>query len=88
MNTLAPAPMLRIRSVAEAHGIGLSTVWWYVKIGLLPPPVKIGERSVAWPSDELAAIIAARRSGQKNEHVKQLVTKLVAQRSAVAPNAA
>ncbi len=41
------------RQVAERYGIGRSTVWQWVKDGLLPGPVKFGQRCTRWDSDEL-----------------------------------
>jgi len=42
MNTL-----LRVKKVMDVMGISRSTVYLRIKQGLMPPPVKIGERSSA-----------------------------------------
>lgn len=82
MTTLTALPsMLRERAVMDATGLARSTVWWYAKNGLLPSPIKIGERCVAWDASEIAAIMAARRRGADNEQVRQLVKQLEAARA-------
>lgn len=41
------------RQVAERYGIGRSTVWQWVKDGILPAPIGFGQRCTRWDSDEL-----------------------------------
>jgi predicted DNA-binding transcriptional regulator AlpA len=43
---------LRAKDVARVYGIGLSTVWHYVKQGLLSP-IKISERVTVFDIKEL-----------------------------------
>ncbi|KHF24517.1 transcriptional regulator [Solemya velum gill symbiont] len=43
------------KQVAERYKIGRSTVWQWVKDGLLPSPVKFGQRVTRWDSDDLDA---------------------------------
>lgn len=40
--------MVRAQLIADFLGIGLSTVWYWVKIGRLKPPVRIGARTSVW----------------------------------------
>ena len=61
---------------------GNSNSSFYEKIadGLFTPPVKIGERSSAWPDYEVDAIIAAIIRGESEEQIKELVKNLVESR--------
>ena len=50
----------------------------------MPAPVKLGERCAAWPSDEIAAINAARIAGKTDAEIRELVAQLEQQRAAKA----
>ena len=52
--------ILRIRSLRDKSGRGISTIWDDVKSGVLPPPIHIGERAVGWKESEIDACLAAR----------------------------
>ncbi len=39
---------LRVKSVAKRLDIGESSVWKYVKDGILPKPIKISARTSVW----------------------------------------
>lgn len=54
-----------------------------IKDGLMTPPVRLGENSVAWPESEILAINAARIAGKSVADIKALVADLVMQRKAV-----
>lgn len=56
-----------------------------VKAGLLPPPIKIGARAVAWVERECSAVLESRIAGANDEQVRQLVRKLVAERASKMP---
>ncbi|MCP3671349.1 MAG: AlpA family phage regulatory protein [Gammaproteobacteria bacterium] len=43
------------RQVASRYSIGRSTVWQWVKDGLLPAPIRFGQRCSRWDSDALDA---------------------------------
>jgi predicted DNA-binding transcriptional regulator AlpA len=47
---------LRDWEVAKAFGIGRSTLWTWVKEGILPQPVRFGMRTTRWPSEEIEAV--------------------------------
>lgn len=79
MNTL-----LRLPAVMSATGLARPTVYVRIKNGLFVRPVKISERAVAWPAEEVAAINAARIAGKSDEEVRELVTQLEQQRVAMA----
>jgi len=52
--------ILRIRSLRDKYGRGISTIWDDVKSGVLPPPIHIGERAIGWKESEIDACLAAR----------------------------
>ncbi len=52
--------LLRLSEVKHLVGLGRSAIYDQIKCGLFPPPVHLGARAVAWPSDEIAAWIDAR----------------------------
>ena len=53
MNSNFPIRYLPARGVAVRYGIGVSTVWYWVKKGLLPKPHKIGPNTSRWDVHEL-----------------------------------
>jgi len=75
---------LRIKKVMDVMGIGRSTVYLRIKQGLMPPPVKIGERCSAWPNYEISAINAARVAQKSDNEIRELVAQLQRQRMTAA----
>lgn len=57
-----------------------ASIYGLIRVGLWTQPVKIGERSSGWPSDEVQAINAARIAGQSDEQIRELVKLLHAKR--------
>ena len=49
---------LKFQDVQKLLGVSRSTVMRMVGQGRLPKPLKIGERFVAWRSDEVQAILS------------------------------
>ena len=45
---------LRLPAVIEATGWSRATIWRKVKAGVLPAPIPIGPKSVAWDAAEIA----------------------------------
>jgi len=73
--------LLRLPEVkAETGYRSHVSIYGRVKEGLFPKPVRIGQRSVAWPSDEVQAINAARIAGQSDDEMRALVKALHARR--------
>jgi prophage regulatory protein len=72
--------ILRIKSVKAESGYPRSTLYLRIAQGLWTKPVSLGERAVGWPSEEVAAINAARISGKTDEEIRLLVVKLEAAR--------
>jgi predicted DNA-binding transcriptional regulator AlpA len=50
----------RAKEVAELLGIGLSTVWYWVKKGLLPQPAKLSARVTVWDINEIRRFVDGR----------------------------
>ena len=60
MNSNYPNRFLPASGVAARYSIGVSTVWYWVKKGLLPKPQKIGPNTSRWDVNELDAFDASR----------------------------
>ena len=74
--------ILRIPAVKTQSGLSRSTIYLRIAQGLWTKPVSLGARAVGWPSDEVAAINAARIAGKTDEEVRALVAKLEVSRKA------
>ena len=48
--------------------------------GLFPRPIKLGEKSSAWPASECNAVLAARIRGATEDEIRALVVELTAAR--------
>lgn len=75
---------LRRPQVETRTGKKRSTIYKDIQEGLLPPPVKIGSRAVAWPAHEIEAINRARMAGQSHQAIRALVVEIVEQRKQTA----
>ena len=76
--------IVRRRQVEAATGYSRSTIYLRISQGLWPKPVGLGARAVGWPESEVAAINAARIAGKSDDEIRDLVTKLHAERGACA----
>ena len=74
--------ILRIPAVKSESGLSRSTIYLRIAQGLWTKPVNLGARAVGWPSDEVAAINAARIAGKTDEELRALVEKLEMARKA------
>ncbi|MEW6671832.1 MAG: AlpA family phage regulatory protein [Thermodesulfobacteriota bacterium] len=72
--------MLRLPAVKSATGLSRSTIYLRISQRLWTRPVSLGLRAVGWPSEEVAAIIAARIAGKTDDEIRVLVAKLEAAR--------
>lgn len=82
MKSLQRIPrLIRLPEVMDAMGLRSTAIYAKVKDGLLTPPIKLTERSSAWPESEIAALNAAIIAGKSTEELRQLVKQLVAARS-------
>lgn len=53
-----PGPFWRIKQVQQYTGLSRSTIYAYVKKGILPPPIQLGPRAVAWDASTLLKYLA------------------------------
>lgn len=72
--------ILRLPAVKAESGASRSTIYLRIQQGLWPKPVRLGPRSVGWPTSEVAAINAARIAGLSDDEIRVLVAKLEAAR--------
>lgn len=73
--------MLRIGTVkVELGHKSDGSVYTASRVGLFTKPVKIGERAVGWPSEEVDAINRARIAGHSKAQIRELVIHLHAKR--------
>jgi len=69
-------PLLNIRIVLQAMNKSKSTLYRNIDNGTFVSPVKIGGKRIAFPQNEVEAIINARISGSDDDAIKQLVIRL------------
>lgn len=75
--------LLKLPKVLELTASARSTIYKNIHAGLMVPPVRLGENSVAFPEHEITSINAARIAGKTDAEIRQLVSKLVADRQMV-----
>lgn len=76
--------ILRLPAVLRERGRSRSAHYLDIQQGLFTHPVSIGARAVGWPSDEVAALNAARIAGKTDEQIRSLVVALEAARKTAA----
>lgn len=52
--------ILRLGAVIAKTGLSRSSIYAKIAVGGFPTPIKLGERAVGWPSEEIDAWIADR----------------------------
>ena len=72
--------ILRMPDVISRTGKSRSTVYAECAAGLLPRPVRLGQRAVGWPLYEIDQILAARIAGASDQAIRRLVAQLTAER--------
>lgn len=76
--------LLRLPGVLERTGKSRSGAYADINAGLLPKPVQIGLRAVAFPEHEIDAVVSARVAGRSQSEIRELVSRLHAQRKEAA----
>lgn len=76
--------ILRLPAIRSESGLSRSTIYLRIAQGLWTKPVSLGARAVGWPSNEVAAINAARIAGKTDDEIRALVVKLEAARKSAA----
>jgi prophage regulatory protein len=72
--------LLKKPTILKACGISKSTLHNRINDGLFTPPVSIGARAVAWPSNDVESITRAIIAGKGNDEIKLLVKVLIQKR--------
>ena len=52
--------IIRLNEVTKSTGLGRATIYKYMKNGIFPKTVSLGDRSVGWVENEVQAWILAR----------------------------
>jgi prophage regulatory protein len=73
--------LLRRHAVESLTGLRRSAIYQRIADGLLPRPINIGRRAVAWQASEIECINLARVAGADDGAIRALVTKLHADRA-------
>jgi prophage regulatory protein len=85
---MADLKLERLPNVLGRNGRSRSELYRKISEGTHTPPVRVGSRCAAWPSHEIDALIAADIAGATDEQRRQLVERLLANRSALMPSMA
>lgn len=72
--------IVKLPSALDQFHLSKSTWYKQRKLGLVPPEISLGERSVGYLQHELYAVLSARIAGKSIEQIKELVRSLVVQR--------
>lgn len=78
--------ILQLPEVIAQSGSSRSTIYLRISQGLWPKPIKLGPRSVGWPSNEVASINAARIAALPDDRIRALVCQLEAARKTAFPS--
>lgn len=73
---LVPNALLRTPDVCAVTGMARPTLYEAMAKGLFPRPIKLGEKSSAWPASECNAVLAARIRGATEDELRVLVVEL------------
>ncbi len=79
-DTTKPINLLRIKTVLTRAGLPMSTLYEKVQQKLMPEPIRISKRSVAWPDFEIDEINKLLIAGGSEEEIRTLVKNLTKQR--------
>ena len=64
MSNEAQERLLRMQDLAERLRIGKSTVWYWLKMGILPKPIRFGTRFTAWRESDVQKFIEDMAEGK------------------------
>jgi len=74
--------IMRMKDVAKMAGVSRSTLYGWVKKGLLTPPVKRVGKSPGWPVYEIERFNCARIAGWTEDEIKVLAREFMSLRCA------
>lgn len=75
--TILRMPAVKAETGHRSH----ASIYNAIKAGLFTTGIAIGQRARGWPSQEVAAINAARIAGQSDAQIRELVASLHAKRT-------
>ncbi len=78
---LVPNALLRTPEVCAVTGYARPTLYEAMAKGLFPRPIKLGEKSSAWPCRDVDAMCAARIRGASDDELRTLVIELTESRA-------
>ena len=81
---LVPNALLRTPDVCAVTGMARPTLYEAMAKGLIPRPIKLCEKSSAWPASECNAVLAARIRGASDDEIRALVVELTEARKSAA----
>lgn len=76
--------ILRLPAVKTNTGLSRSTIYLRISQREFTKPISLGGRAVGWPSNEVAALNAARIAEKSDAEIRDLVARLEAARKTVA----
>ncbi|MDF1629993.1 MAG: AlpA family phage regulatory protein [Marinobacter sp.] len=62
--------LMRLQAVIDTTGLSRPTIYKRMALDLFPTPVQLGERAVAWVSDEIEMWVQA-RVDERDERLKE-----------------
>ena len=72
--------LIRKDQVKKRFSCGKTLCQNKINEGLIPPPIKLGSRGVAFYESEINAVLAVTIAGYTDEQIKEFVRDLVAKR--------
>ncbi len=72
---------IRASTAQSALALPKSSFYAHIEEGLLPPPIRLGKRSVGWLESEINAVIAARIQNRSDDEIKLLVQQMINNRN-------
>jgi prophage regulatory protein len=72
--------LLRLETVVSRRGRSRPQIYVDIKRGILTPPVRLGSKLSAWPSNEIDALNRAEIAGASQDELRALVQRLVKER--------
>lgn len=78
--------ILRLPEVLRIRGRSRSSHYADIQQGLFTAPVRIGQRAVGWPENEVANLNAYRIAGHSDAEIRELVLTLNSNRKFINQN--
>lgn len=72
--------LIRKAQAQTPFGCGRTLFQEKINTGLVPPPIKIGKRAIAFYEHEINATLAVTIAGYNDEQIKEFVRELVVKR--------